>query len=141
MVSHNTKNTRHDAPADDGPSDPPTRRQRSPQEKKALDYSKQRRNAYGENPEASRKGVRRGKARNHRSMRRAVAVELLQGKDADVAPIVTRLTRRRFRKVPDTPLGDVVSAKIAAREQAQETPVTNEGARSRRRERRSGKRR
>ncbi|MCL2735951.1 MAG: hypothetical protein FWD75_04870 [Propionibacteriaceae bacterium] len=137
MGSHGTDETAQDETGDARTPDVPTRRKRSPQEEKALDYSKQRRNRYGENPEASRTGIRKSKARDHRRMRRAVAEELLHGEDADVAPIVTRLTRKRFRKWPDVPLGEVVDAKIAARAHVQDNPVVNDDARARRRERRA----
>lgn len=36
-------------------------RRRSPQEKKALSYARDRRNVYGENDKSSRKNIRRNK--------------------------------------------------------------------------------
>src|SRR5271163_4841156 len=46
---------------------------KSPQEKKAVSLKRDRRNTYGENPQASRKGIRRGKQRSHMGERRAVS--------------------------------------------------------------------
>ena len=131
----------HQASPDEEDAEPapaaPVRRRRSPQERKALDYAKQRRNRYGENPEASRKGIRLGKARGKRLERRSVARELLRGEDADAASI----PRKRFEKWPDTPLGEVVQDKLAQRALLQEQSVVNEWSRVRRSQRRSGKRR
>jgi hypothetical protein len=46
---------------------------KSPREKKAVSLKRDRRNTYGENPQASRKGIRRGKQRSHMGERRAVS--------------------------------------------------------------------
>ena len=113
------------------------RRRRSPQERKALDYSKQRRNIYGENPEASRTGIRKGKTRGKRVERHQVTQELGRGEDADAG----RIARRRFRKWPDLPLKVVLDGKKQRRADLEQEPVTTEGARVRRQARRSGKRR
>jgi len=45
---------------------------KSPKEKKKLSLARDRSNMYGENPKASRKGIRRGKQRRHMQERRAV---------------------------------------------------------------------
>ena len=51
--------------------DTPTKRRRSPQEKKQLSYERDRVNPYGENDKASRKAIPRFKAASHREERRA----------------------------------------------------------------------
>ena len=97
---------------------------KSPREKKQLSLARDRRNRYGENSQASRKGIRRGKQRRHMDERRSVAEVLGQLKgqvDDDEATELelqakTRITgskRRGFRKTPDTPLGVVLAAKKA----------------------------
>ena len=81
-----------DESGDEYLSQPLVARKRTPAERKALDYAKQRRNTYGENPEGSRKNIRRGKKRGIRVQRRKVAQELLQGEDSDAG----RIRRTRF---------------------------------------------
>ncbi len=48
----------------------PMSKLKSPQENKAVSLKTDRRNTYGENPQASRKGIRRGKQRSHMGERR-----------------------------------------------------------------------
>jgi len=100
---------------------------KSPQDKKALSLKRDRRNTYGENPEASRKGIRRGKQRSHMGERRAVA-QILSGlrerageNDAIEADVLAKTTiaeskQSAFKKTPDVPLGIVVKRKLAKRE-------------------------
>ncbi|MFC4930734.1 hypothetical protein [Massilia sp. GCM10023247] len=88
---------------------------KTPQEKKRLSYEKDRRNTYGENSKASRKGIPLAKARANRAERHkqdhvlatAVGVE-----DNDALAAVENLVRntepRYWRKSPDTPLGQVL---------------------------------
>ena len=101
-------------------------RRRSPQEKKALSYARDRRNAYGENDKSSRTSIRYRKRLPHRADRRrehqtldratgalvdglgAAAQEALQGK----------LPKRRafwFAKRPDIPLAEHVVDRLRAR--------------------------
>ena len=54
---------------------------KSPQDKKDLSLKRDRRNTYGENTAASRKGIRRGKQRSHMAERRAVSLILGRLKD------------------------------------------------------------
>jgi hypothetical protein len=101
---------------------------KSASEKKRLSLAKDRRNVYGECPTSSRKSIRRGKQRSHMESRRAVNEELrsLRGtaEDFDVDEVAgqakdraTLLSRTAFKKVPDAPLGHVVSRKLARRAQ------------------------
>lgn len=97
---------------------------RSPQEKKALSYARDRRNAYGENDKSSRKNIRRNRQLDHRSNRHHAQRILGQAAggapDPDLADRAeTRLLGRRpsipFRKSPDAPLGAVVISTLRTR--------------------------
>jgi hypothetical protein len=92
----------------------PHKKRRSPAEKKALSYAKDRRNNYGENDKASRKAIPRNKAKGHRANRRRAArtldrFEMLDLDEAALAEnaITSDLDRlKRWKKSPDQPLGD-----------------------------------
>jgi hypothetical protein len=96
---------------------------RSPQEKKRLSYSKDRRNTYGENDKSSRKNIARNKRNRHRSERHREQQQL----SAALGPVDEvveegldeRLTRARrgsrWSKFPDTQLGLYVAGTLAVR--------------------------
>ncbi|WP_328404306.1 hypothetical protein [Nocardia sp. NBC_00403] len=95
---------------------------RTPQEKKQLSYTKDRRNAYGENDKSSRKNIPRSRAQAHRANRHFDAQTLKKSTGlvdavfADRADQQVRTHRRRtFRKSPDTALGEYVKWKLAKR--------------------------
>ncbi|ALG06674.1 hypothetical protein [Kibdelosporangium phytohabitans] len=99
-------------------------RRRTPQEKKQLSYSKDRRNWYGENDKSSRKNIALRKrlmnrATRHRANQRlAGAVGLVDATaEAQVAERVTGTRRRAdtWRKAPDTQLGAYVIGKLRKR--------------------------
>jgi hypothetical protein len=76
------------------------KRQRTLQEKKALSYARDRRNAYGENDKATRKAIplnKRLAARAHR----AKANDALRN---DREP--ERMRHSHWRKLADIPLGE-----------------------------------
>jgi hypothetical protein len=87
---------------------------RTPQDKKALSYARDRRNSYGENDKASRKLVPLRKAQESRQGRRKVAQELntlpqLDEAAADVVESSARQDVHRvggWRKEADRPLGE-----------------------------------
>jgi len=90
---------------------------RHPREKKRLSLERDCRNVYGENPAASRKGISKGKQRQHMNERRSAAQELAQCDgplDEDLASEVERgakvavASSRKygFKKSPDLPLGE-----------------------------------
>jgi len=90
---------------------------KNPKEKKQLSLERDCRNVYGENPAASRKGVAKGKQRQHMNERRSSAQMLANIKgpiDEDLASDVEVKTKvavafsRKygFRKSPDLPLGE-----------------------------------
>lgn len=99
------------------------KRRRSPQEKKQLSYSRDRRNFYGENDKSSRKNIARNKRTGHRSERHGQRQQLAAAigpADEDVEAIVydhvTRPRRgSRWRKFPDMPLGLYVTATLQRR--------------------------
>ena len=97
---------------------------RSPQEKKALSYAKDRRNTYGENDKASRKLIPLRKAMENRQDRRKVAQEVallpnLEEAAADLLESSVRHDMHRvggWRKGADQPLGKIVTWAKEARE-------------------------
>ncbi len=99
------------------------RKRRSPQEKKRLSYSRDRRNWYGENDKSSRKNIARNKRNRHRSERHRAQQQLFaalgtvdESVEADLGERLTRARRgSRWRKFPDAQLGLYVAAKLAAR--------------------------
>jgi hypothetical protein len=102
---------------------------KSPKEKKKLSLARDRRNTYGENPQASRKGIRHGKQRSHMEERRAVGRVLRHLKEvpdedeameADVLAKTLTVQKKReaFKKRPDEPLGVVIKRKLALRRSA-----------------------
>jgi hypothetical protein len=85
---------------------------KTPQEKKRLSYAKDRRNTFGENSKASRKGIPLRKARLNRAERHtqdhllAVAVTASEDDLASVDNQVKATEPRKWRKDPDTPRGE-----------------------------------
>jgi len=100
---------------------------KSSPDKKRISLKKDRRNIYGENPASSRKNIRQGKQRSHRELRRAADEALRQiagaAEDSDSGDLaeseakdrVLMLQRYSFKKIPDAPLGVVVSRKLKRR--------------------------
>jgi hypothetical protein len=93
---------------------------KTPQEKKRLSLLKDRRNTFGENSKASRKGIPLSKALANRSERHAQDKTLNQALVVDGADKLTfvesqvRGTKpRQWRKTPDKPLGEVLARRAA----------------------------
>ncbi len=95
---------------------------KNPTEKKQLSLKCDRRNVYGENPAASRKGIAKGKQRRHMDERRSTAQVLTQLKgqvdedaasnaELDVRLAIADSRNRGFRKIPDKPLEQVIERK------------------------------
>ena len=95
---------------------------KNPKEKKRLSLQRDCRNVYGENPAASRKGIAKGKQRQHQNERRSAAQALAQlsGNVDDEsasnvelkAKVAVAASRRHgFRKSPDMPLGEFLERK------------------------------
>lgn len=96
-------------------------RRRSPQEKKALSYAKDRRNFYGENDKSSRTAIRANKRFPHRAERHREhqlldtvtgAVGAVDAERADSAP---PCRAGRWRKVADMPLAETVIHRLQRR--------------------------
>jgi len=94
----------------------------TPQQKKRLSYAKDRRNTYGENSKASRKGIPLSKAREIRADRHAqdhALAQALRATDPDRLDAVENKVRstepRQWRKSPDEPLGQVLARRAARR--------------------------
>ena len=100
------------------------KKQRSPQEKKALSYAKDRRNAYGENDKASRKLIPLRKEQESRQNRRKLGQELstLPRQDDDSAALIESSARHDihrvggWRKGPDRTLAVAIASGLEARE-------------------------
>ena len=98
---------------------------RSPQERKALSYAKDRRNTYGENDKASRKAIPLRKAQESRKDRHKVAQELaiLPRLDEESAGLIESSARHDvhrlggWKKAADTALGKVVAWALERREE------------------------
>jgi tetratricopeptide (TPR) repeat protein len=99
---------------------------KSPKDKKRTSLLKDRRNVYGECPTSSRKNIRRGKQRSHMELRRAANQELrsvrgvpeevdAEGAENQAKARIIALSRSAFKKIPDAPLGVVVSRKLKSR--------------------------
>ena len=90
---------------------------RTPSEKKVKSYQKDRRNTYGEAGARSRFAIRRRKAEVNRSYRHAVREELaLAGRNDDLVENPAETVKRKgWKKLPDEPLGAVVSRQHARR--------------------------
>lgn len=96
---------------------------RSPQEKKALSYERDRRNGYGESDKGSRKTIPARKAGENRRDRRKVnqslvilpTVEAAAGEmiESDAANDVFRVGG--WTKAPDIPLADHIEKKTGGR--------------------------
>ncbi|WP_143707316.1 hypothetical protein [Uliginosibacterium sp. TH139] len=97
---------------------------RTPQQKKQLSYEKDRRNTYGERGAHSRHAIRDNKDNAERS-RRHHENQLLQAVVATVdeeglvsienAVKSSPAHKKRFHKIPDTPLRVVIARKISGR--------------------------
>ncbi|MEW2500323.1 hypothetical protein ACQPXB_02070 [Amycolatopsis sp. CA-161197] len=124
---------------------------KSPQEKKALSYEKDRRNNYGENDKSSRKNIHRNKRTPNRADRRhdrlvthaaagPVDLEAAEQADERLGVKKSHWFTKRWRKFRDAPLADDVVYRLARR--ARKGMTTPEAAeerieRVRRRARRS----
>lgn len=95
---------------------------RTPQEKKALSYAKDRRNNYRANDKASRRLIPLQKARVNRAYRKAVnnilqtAVVSNDAREVEIlADKTAAILKSGWMKYPDTPLGEVVETKLRRR--------------------------
>lgn len=98
---------------------------RTPQEKKKHSLTKDRRNVYGEKGAGSRYAIRRNKDKIERAARheqKQLLHDVIGTTDeAKIAAIENAVKsspkgKKKFRKYPDAPLGEVVVAKHKRRE-------------------------
>jgi len=94
-------------------------KQRTPQEKKALSYAKDRRNAYGESDKGSPVSIRRNKTFPKRAYRKNIndilqsAVGVIDLEKAEVVDIkVKEIKRRKWKKYPDIALGEYLQRQV-----------------------------
>lgn len=95
-------------------------KRKTPQQKKAESYRKDRRNTYGENDKSSRKNIPLNQRLWNRAQRRLAREAFAAGTvdEERIDAVEARLKRKRlqaWRKWPDQPLGEVVKAKLARR--------------------------
>ncbi len=92
---------------------------KTPQEKKALSYARDRRNIYGESDKGSRVSIRRNKTFPTRAFRKNIndvlqsavgAVDLDKAEAVDVK--VGGIKRRKWKKFADAPLGKIVRGQL-----------------------------
>jgi len=100
-------------------------RRRTPQEKKKLSLKKDRRNSYGESPHGSRKSIPLNKRLRNRSDRHHQEGQLptLPGQlDVDegdkIESAILSKAPRRWDKVPDLPLGEIIAINQATRQRS-----------------------
>lgn len=89
----------------------------TPQEKKVLRYTKDRRNAYAEARAVSRKAIAKRKALSSRSLRHAenaAATKAVAG-GANADPVVRPTKKNSWRKIPDVPLANFVGRRLQFR--------------------------
>jgi|SRR5580704_9540407 hypothetical protein len=102
---------------------------KNPKEKKRLSLKRDCRNVYGENPAASRKGVAKGKQRQHMNERRTVTQTLAQlngpveddfASDVELkAKVAVEVSRKYgFKKSPDLPLGEFLERRKKRKQSA-----------------------
>ncbi|MGI8668496.1 MAG: hypothetical protein ACR2J3_01470 [Aridibacter sp.] len=98
-------------------------KRKTPQEKKALSYAKDRRNNYGENDKSSRKNIPLSKSLQKRAYRKN-ANQILQNVkgETDIEDLeiveneVKSMKKGNWKKYPDVPLGEIVKQKLEWRE-------------------------
>jgi len=92
---------------------------KTPQEKKVLSYSKDRRNCYGESDKGSRKSIKRNKTFPTRAFRKNIN-DILQGAigaiDLEKAEVIDvkakEIKRRKWKKHPDRQLGKIIEERL-----------------------------
>ena len=109
----------------------------APQEKKQLSYERDRRNCHGEHSKGSRKLIPLRKTKARKAQRRATtatlsavprSTDLLE--DDSPENRIRGFHHKRWRKVPDVPLGVAVAAKKKARSQRVGSKKRRRGARA-----------
>ncbi len=89
----------------------------SPPEKKILSYAKDGRNTIAESRSIAHKAITKRKEKANRALRRAESVVSAEAarRPEDVATLVARTGRTSWQKLPDSPLGEYVAARLRNR--------------------------
>lgn len=103
---------------------------KSPQEKKALSYAKDRRNVFGENDKASRKAIPARKASESRKVRRKArqTLDVIDGTEEAKADVIESSLRHDvertggWKKGPDAPLSEFIELQARRRLRRELTP-------------------
>jgi hypothetical protein len=100
-------------------------RRRTPEEKKKLSLAKDRRNVYGEAPHGARKSIPLQKKLRNRANRHSQDAPLLAAPsqidldEADkIESAIYAKAPKRWEKVPDAPLGEVIASNQQQRERS-----------------------
>ena len=91
----------------------------TPQEKKALSYERDRRNTYGNSPQAARKAIPLRKALRNRANRHLQNQQLRYSGPAPAESLADEFESLMYRRAPrvwrkdaDSPLGEVIAGKV-----------------------------
>ncbi len=97
-------------------------KQKTPQEKKALSYSKDRRNCYGESDKGSPVSTRRNKTFPKRAYRKNIndilqsAIGVIDLEKAEAVDIKAKeIKRKKWKKYPDRQLGKIILERLEYR--------------------------
>lgn len=97
-------------------------KQRTPQEKKALSYAKDKRNCYGESDKGSPVSIRRNKTFPKRAYRKNIndvlkgtigVIDLEKAEAVDVK--AKEIKRKKWKKYPDRQLGKIIKERLEDR--------------------------
>lgn len=94
-------------------------KRKTPQEKKALSYAKDRRNCYGESDKGSPVSIRRNKTCPKRAYRKNVndilqsAIGAIDLENAEAIGVKAKeIKRRKWKKYPDRQLGKIIKERL-----------------------------
>lgn len=97
----------------------------TPQQKKLNSYAKDGRNGVAESRSIANKAITKRKAKANRALRRAEHQSLAKGVE-----VVERSGRKSFKKIPDLPLAEYVSIRLAQRGRTKDIDLINRGKKS-----------
>ena len=97
----------------------------TPQQKKLNSYAKDGRNGVAESRSIANKAITKRKAKANRALRRAEHQSLAKGVE-----VVERSGRKSFKKIPDLPLAEYVSIRLAQRGRTKDIDPINRGKKS-----------
>jgi hypothetical protein len=114
-------------------------RRRTPQEKKALSYTRDGRNCYGECDKGSRRAIKLNKLKPRRAFRRNInqllqsEIQSINKEQLDlVEDRILSIRRRNWKKFPDLPLGEYVKLTLERRRENYRAKIKRREAREKR---------